>query len=76
MEIALFPIASQLLCNFLCNPILCAVSHEILEVKIILKALGFQIEKSELIQLMKQYDPQQTGEIEYLDYVDLSISNK
>lgn len=46
------------------------------EVKIILKALGFQIEKSELIQLMKQYDPQQTGEIEYLDYVDLSISNK
>ncbi|KAM3128217.1 hypothetical protein pb186bvf_019700 [Paramecium bursaria] len=41
------------------------------EVKVILRALGFDVQKQEVLALMKEYDKEETGRIEYSDYVDL-----
>ena len=42
------------------------------ELKVTLEALGFEMEKRELLKLIEEYDPSETGKIEYADYVDLS----
>jgi hypothetical protein len=40
---------------------------------VILKALGFaNAKKQEVARLAKVYDPDETGKIEYTDYIDLS----
>jgi len=39
---------------------------------VILRALGFEIKKQEVQALMKEYDREETGRINYGDYVDLS----
>ena len=40
-----------------------------------LEALGFELSKKDILKLMKEYDPSETGKIEYTDFVDLSIVN-
>ena len=42
------------------------------ELKVTLEALGFELSKKDLLKLMKEYDPSETGKIEYTDFVDLS----
>eukprot|EP01053_Blabericola_migrator_P005611 Blabericola_migrator_1__5610@NODE_2853_length_2284_cov_156_691024_g1789_i0_p2_GENE_NODE_2853_length_2284_cov_156_691024_g1789_i0NODE_2853_length_2284_cov_156_691024_g1789_i0_p2_ORF_typecomplete_len166_score47_52EFhand_7/PF13499_6/7_7e13EFhand_7/PF13499_6/2e14EFhand_8/PF13833_6/0_23EFhand_8/PF13833_6/1_3e08EFhand_8/PF13833_6/0_023EFhand_8/PF13833_6/2_3e11EFhand_11/PF08976_11/8_6e11EFhand_11/PF08976_11/1_4e08EFhand_6/PF13405_6/1_2e07EFhand_6/PF13405_6/5_2EFhand_6/PF13405_6/0_00038EFhand_6/PF13405_ len=39
------------------------------ELKTILKALGFDVTKQQVLELMKQYDPSNTGYIVYNDFV-------
>ncbi len=41
------------------------------ELKVTLRALGFEVRKQEVLKLMKGYDKENSGSIEYLDYVDL-----
>lgn len=43
------------------------------ELKVTLKALGFDLKKKEVQEIMKEYDPDSTGFIEYTDFLDLSI---
>jgi centrin-3 len=42
------------------------------ELKVTLRALGFDVKKAEVLKLMREYDPEETGKIEYSDFVDLS----
>jgi centrin-3 len=42
------------------------------ELKTIIKALGFQIKKQELMELMKEYDLDNEGRINFTDYTSLS----
>jgi len=41
------------------------------ELKVAMRALGFDVRKAEIIKLMKEYDRNETGQIEYLDFVDI-----
>merc|ERR1712048_1160291 len=41
------------------------------ELKVCLRALGFEVKKPEVLRLMREYDPEETGRIEYCDFVDL-----
>ncbi|CAD8155826.1 unnamed protein product (macronuclear) [Paramecium tetraurelia] len=41
------------------------------EIKVILRALGFEVKKQEVQALMKEYDRDETGRIEYSDYIEL-----
>ena len=41
------------------------------ELKVILRALGFEIKKSEVVQLAKEFDIEQTGRISYDDYIEI-----
>lgn len=41
------------------------------ELKVTLRALGFDVKKAEVLKLMREYDPEETGKIQYSDYVDL-----
>lgn len=41
------------------------------ELKIALRALGFDIKKAEVISLMNEYDRGKTGNIEYQDFLDI-----
>ena len=54
------------------------------ELKVILRALGISIEfyllgfdtkKSEVLSLLREYDTEESGRIEYSDFLDLSISS-
>lgn len=36
-----------------------------------MRALGFDVRKAEVLKLMKEYDRNETGQIEYLDFVDI-----
>lgn len=42
------------------------------ELKIVLKALGFDVKKQELEELVSQYDVNESGQILYTDFIDLS----
>jgi len=44
------------------------------ELKVAIRALGFDIKKMEVIQLIKEYDTQGSGQIQFPDFLD--ISNK
>jgi centrin-3 len=37
-----------------------------------LRALGFEVKKQEVQALMKEFDREETGRIEYSDYIELS----
>ena len=41
------------------------------ELKIIMRALGFEVKKSEVVQLARQYDIEETGRIVFDDYADI-----
>ena len=43
------------------------------ELKVTLRALGFDVKKADVLKLMREYDPDESGKIEYSDFVDLSI---
>lgn len=45
------------------------------ELKVTLKALGFDIPKKEVVELIKEYDVEEIGRIEYLDFVEISKIN-
>jgi len=39
------------------------------ELKVILRALGFDIKKSEVVQLAREFDIEESGKINYQDYI-------
>jgi len=41
------------------------------ELKVAMRALGFDVKKAEVLKLMKEYDRKETGQIEYADFVDI-----
>ena len=41
------------------------------ELKIALRALGFEVQKEEVVDLMGEYDREKKGYIQYLDFVDV-----
>lgn len=41
------------------------------ELKVTLRALGFEAKKSEVLRLMKEYDPEESGKVEFSDFMDL-----
>jgi hypothetical protein len=41
------------------------------ELKVAMRALGFDVRKAEVLKLMKDYDRNETGQIEYADFVDI-----
>jgi len=42
------------------------------ELKTIIKALGFEVKKQQLMELMKEYDLDNEGRINFTDYTSLS----
>lgn len=42
------------------------------ELKVTLRALGFDVKKADILKLMREYDPEESGKIQYSDFVDLS----
>lgn len=42
------------------------------ELKVTLRALGFDVKKTEVLKLMREYDREESGRIEYGDFLDLS----
>lgn len=36
-----------------------------------MRALGFDVKKTEVLKLMREYDPEETGQIEFSDFMDL-----
>ena len=38
-----------------------------------MRALGFDVKKAEVVKLMHEYDRQETGQISYQDFVDISM---
>lgn len=41
------------------------------ELKVALRALGFEVKKAEVLDLMNEYDREKKGNIEYLDFLDI-----
>ena len=41
------------------------------ELKVILRALGFEVKKSEVVQLAKEFDVEETGRLSYDDYLEI-----
>ena len=41
------------------------------ELKVALRALGFEVKKPEVIQILREYDPTKSGKIEYSDFLEL-----
>jgi len=41
------------------------------ELKVAMRALGFDVKKQELANIMKEYDRAETGQIEYADFAEL-----
>jgi len=41
------------------------------ELKVAMRALGFDVKKADVLKLMKEYDRNETGQIEYADFVDI-----
>jgi centrin-3 len=39
------------------------------ELKVILRALGFDIKKSEVVQLAREFDIEESGKVSYQDYL-------
>ena len=44
------------------------------ELKVSLRALGFEVKKNEVVDLMKEYDRAGKGLIEYVDFLDICTS--
>ena len=42
------------------------------ELRVALKALGFDVKKDEVKEIMKEFDPEDTGGISFQDFQDLS----
>lgn len=42
-----------------------------IQLKIIMKALNFEVSKEEISDIMNHYDINQTGDLEYKDFIDL-----
>lgn len=38
-----------------------------------MRALGFDVKKNEVLQLMREYDRDERGRLEYPDFVEISI---
>ena len=38
-----------------------------------MRALGFDVKKNEVLQLMREYDRDEKGRLEYPDFVEISI---
>lgn len=43
------------------------------ELKVTMRALGFDVKKNEVLQLMREYDRDEKGRLEYPDFVEISI---
>ena len=41
------------------------------ELKVALRALGFEVKKAEVLDLMNEYDREKKGNIEYQDFLDI-----
>ena len=41
------------------------------ELKVAMRALGFDVKKPEVVELMNEYDREGTGSIEYQDFLDI-----
>lgn len=41
------------------------------ELKVAMRALGFDVKKQEVLGLMKEYDREGNGAIEYIDFLDI-----
>lgn len=41
------------------------------ELKVAMRALGFDVRKAEVLKIMKEYDRHETGQIEYADFVEI-----
>jgi centrin-3 len=41
------------------------------ELKVAMRALGFDVKKAEVLKLMKEYDRKETGRIEYADFLEI-----
>lgn len=41
------------------------------ELKVILRALGFDVKKSEVVQLAKEFDVEESGRVSYEDYLEI-----
>lgn len=41
------------------------------ELKVAMRALGFDVKKQEVLNLMKEYDRDSTGQIEYHDFLEI-----
>lgn len=44
------------------------------ELKVAMRALGFDVNKQEVTKLMQEYDRNESGHIEYADFVEISMS--
>jgi len=44
------------------------------ELKVILRALGFEVRKSEVVQLAREYDREETGRVGFEDFAEISRS--
>lgn len=42
------------------------------ELKVILRALGFDVKKSEVVQMARDYDREESGRIGFEDFADIS----
>lgn len=45
-------------------------SHEL---KVALRALGFEVKKDEILKIMHDYDQEEKGTIKYIDFAELSM---
>ena len=43
------------------------------ELKVILRALGFEAKKADILSTLREYDTEETGKIEFTDFLDLSF---
>lgn len=41
------------------------------ELKVAMRALGFDVKKAEVLKLMKEYDRNETGQVTYADFLDI-----
>ncbi|PFH33309.1 putative centrin [Besnoitia besnoiti] len=41
------------------------------ELKVAMRALGFEVKKAEVLELMRAYDKQNTGQIDYSDFLEI-----
>ncbi|PHJ18760.1 centrin, partial [Cystoisospora suis] len=42
------------------------------ELKVAMRALGFEVKKAQVVDLMREYDKQSTGYIQYDDFLEIS----
>lgn len=46
------------------------------ELKVTMRALGFDVKKAEVMQLMREYDRDERGRLEFPDFVEISKKKK